>query len=133
VNDENKNLKEEVKNAMKEAAMRRDSHTAKQAAPSLHHRHQPDRGVRQVLPSEGGRRKLYADAVKNQEEKLFRITLKAKDETTTPEQIKQQLKINIIRVGTEAVKTFREKGILVETGSEEEKNTLSSEIINKLG
>jgi hypothetical protein len=85
--------------------------------------------VRQVLPPERGRRKLYTDEVINQEEKRFRITLKAKDETTTPEQIKQQLKMNInptdIRVGIKAVKTIRVMGILVETGSEEEKNTLS--------
>jgi hypothetical protein len=90
-----------------------------------------------VLPPERGRRKLYADEVKNQEGKRFRITLKAKDETTNPEQIKQQLKMNInptdIRVGIKAVKTIRENGILVETGSEEERNTLISKIINKLG
>jgi len=35
-------------------------------APSLDHRQQPERGVRQVLPPEGRRRKLYADAVKTQ-------------------------------------------------------------------
>ena len=92
--------------------------------------------MRQVLPPERGRRKLYADEVKNQEER-FRMTLKVKDETTTPEQIKQQLKMNIsltdIRGGIKAVKAIRVKGILVETGSEEGRNTLSSEIINKLG
>jgi len=38
-----------------------------------------------------------------------------------------------IRVGIKAVKTIRENGILVETGSEEERNTLISKIINKLG
>ena len=85
--------------------------------------------MRQELPSEGGRRKLYADEVKNQEEKRFRTTLKAKDETTTLEQIKEQLKMNInpmdIRVGIKAVETIREKGILVETGSEEDRNVLS--------
>ena len=137
VNRENKNLKEEVTNATKEAARRRDSHTVRQVAPSLNQRQQPERGVRHVLPPEGRRMKLYADAVKTQEEKRFRITLKAKDETTTLEQIKQQLKMNInpmdIRVGIKAVKTIREKGIIVETGSEEERNTLSSEIVNKLG
>ena len=108
VNHENKNLKEEVKDATKEAATKRDSHTARQVAPSLDHRQQPEREVWQVLPPQGRRRKLYADAGKTQEEKRFRITLKAKDETTTPEQIKQQLKMNIsptdIRVGTKAVK-----------------------------
>jgi hypothetical protein len=38
-----------------------------------------------------------------------------------------------IRFGIKSVKTIRENGILFETGSEEERNTLSSEIINKLG
>ena len=65
------------------------------------------------------------------------MTLKAKDETTSPEQIKQQPKMNInptdIRVDIIADETIRVKEILVEMGSEEEINTLSSEIINKLG
>jgi len=64
------------------------------------------------------------------------MTQKAKDETTTPEQIKQ-LKMNInptdIRVGIKTVKTTRVKRMLVETGSEGERKTFSSEIINKLG
>jgi uncharacterized protein YjaZ len=93
--------------------------------------------VRQVLPSEGEKRKLYANAVKKKQEKRFRITMKAKDETTTPEQIKHKLKMNInpkdIRVGIKAVKTIREKKILVETCSKEDRNILNSEIINKLG
>jgi hypothetical protein len=87
--------KEEVTNAMKEAATRRVTQQDKWChlwTTSSNRRE--ERGVRQELPSEGGRRKLYVDAVKNQEEKRFRITLKAKDETT-PEQIKQQLKMNI--------------------------------------
>jgi hypothetical protein len=58
VNRENINLKEEVTNATKEAATRRDSHTVRQVAPSLDHKQQPERGVRQVLPPEGRRRKL---------------------------------------------------------------------------
>jgi len=136
VNDENKNINEEVKNSTKEAATRRYSHTARQVALFLHHRQQPENRVRQVLPPERGRRKLYTDEVKNQEDKRFRMTLKAKDETTTPEQIKQ-LKMNInptdIKVIIKEVNTIRVKGILVEKGSKEERNTLSSEIINKLG
>ena len=38
-----------------------------------------------------------------------------------------------IRVGIKAVKTTRDRGIIIETGSEEESNTLSSEISSKLG
>ena len=48
----------------------------------------PRDGARQVLPSEGGRRKLYAEAVKIEKNKRYRITLKAKDDTLSPEQIK---------------------------------------------
>jgi hypothetical protein len=139
VNNENKKLTVQVTNLTEGETTRRDSHSARQVATSLDHRQQLAGGVvRQVLPSEGGGRKLYAEVVKKQDEnKRYRLTLKAKDETITPEQIKVQLKMNInptdIKVGIKAVKTFRERGILIETGSEEERNTLSKEISNKLG
>ena len=138
VKDENKKLNAEVKKATEKATTGRDNHSGRQVAPSMDQRQQPAiAGTRQVLPSEGGRM-LYSEAVRNQgENKRYRITLKAKDETTTPDQIKQQLKMNInptdIKVGIKAVKTIRERGILIETGSEEERNTLSTEISNKLG
>jgi hypothetical protein len=61
------NLKEEVKISTKGAAMRLDIHTAIQVAPSLGHRQQPERGVGQVVPPEGRRRKLNADEFKTQE------------------------------------------------------------------
>ena len=90
-----------------------------------------------MLPSECERRKLYAEVVKNEENKMYRITLKAKDDTLSPEQIKLQIKQKInptdFKVGIQAVKTLRDRGIIIETGSEEEINTLSSEINTKLG
>jgi len=93
VNEEHKKLREEVKNATEEMARRRDSQSVRQVAPSLDHLQQyPQSRARQVLPSEGGRRKLYSEMVKNEENKRYRITLKAKDDTLTPEQIKLQLK-----------------------------------------
>ena len=49
--------------------------------------------------------------MKNEENKRYRITLKAKDDTLKPEQIKLQLKKNInptdIKVGIKAVKTIK--------------------------
>lgn len=107
-------------------------------APSLDHKQQSSRGgVRQVLPSEGGRRKLFSEVVKNEDNKWYRITLKVKDDTLSPEWIKLQLKKNInptdIKVGIKAVKTSTDRGILIETGSEEEINSLSSEIGTKFG
>jgi len=90
-----------------------------------------------VLPSEGGRRKFYSEMVKYKENKRYRIKLKAKDDTLTPEQIKLQQKKNInptdIKVGIKAVKPIKDRGILIETGSEEEINSLSSEINSKFG
>jgi hypothetical protein len=38
-----------------------------------------------------------------------------------------------IKVGIKAVKTIRGKGLIIETGSKEERNILSTEISNKLG
>jgi hypothetical protein len=65
------------------------------------------------------------------------ITLTSKDETQTPKQIKTQLKKSInptdIKVGIKAIRTISERRILIETGSEEEINTLSSETDTKLG
>jgi hypothetical protein len=75
--------------------------------------------------------------VKNEENKRHRITLKAKDKTISLEQVKLQLKQNInttdIKVGIKAVRTIKDRGILIETGSEEDINSLSSEINNKFG
>jgi hypothetical protein len=60
VKDEYKKLREEVKNATEEVAMRRHTQSVKQAAPSLDHTQQFQRdGVRQML-SEGGRSKLFS-------------------------------------------------------------------------
>jgi hypothetical protein len=63
------------------------------------------------------------------------MTLKAKDNEKSPEQIKNQLKRKInptdIKVGIKTFKTLRDGRILIETGSEEEINTLSSAISTK--
>ena len=138
VNKECKKLREEIKNGTEEMAKRRDSQLVGQVATSVDHIQQSPRdGARHVLPSEGGRRKLYSDAVKIEKNQRYRITLKAKDGTLTPERIKLQLKQKInptdIKVGIKVVKSLRDRGIIIETGSEEEINTLSSEINTKLG
>ena len=65
VNEERKKIREDVKNATEEMARRRDSQSVRQVAPSLDHLQQYTQGrARQVLPSEGGRRKLYSEMVK---------------------------------------------------------------------
>jgi hypothetical protein len=63
--------------------------------------------------------------------------LKPKDTTTTPEQIKSQLKNSInpteIKVGIKALKTIKDKCLIIETESEEENRILYTEISTKLG
>jgi len=137
-NEECKKLQKEVSNAKESKARGGDSRSVRQVAPSLGHTQQsPSGGARQVLPPAGGRRKLYADAVKNEGTRRYRVTLKAKDATLTTEQIKLQLRKHInpanIKVGIQAVRTLGDKGIQIETGSEEEINSLSTEISAKLG
>jgi len=67
-------LKEEVTNA-KETKVRGDSQTARQVAPSLDHTQQYTRSrAKLVPPTEGGRRKLYSEAVKKENNKRYRIT-----------------------------------------------------------
>ena len=60
-----------------------------------------------------------------------------KEEALSLDQIKAQIKRNInptdIKVGIKAIRTIREGRIIIETGSEEKMNKLSSEIDNKLG
>jgi hypothetical protein len=90
-----------------------------------------------VLPSEFGKRRLYAEVIKTEENKRCKITLRAKYKTLSPEQTKLHLKKNIIptdiKVCIKVVKTLRDRGIIIERYSEEEINSLSSEINTKLG
>jgi hypothetical protein len=111
----------------------RDSRPAGHVAPSLDHKLQtPRSGARQVPPSEGGRRKLFSEVLKGEPSRRYKLSLKAKSNTQTVEQIKSQIKREInptdIKVGIKAFKTLRDRGILIETGSEEEINLLSSAI-----
>ena len=73
--------------------------------------------------------------VKDEGGKQYSITLKAKDNSQTAEQIKTKLKdINPtdIKVGIKTLKTMRDGKILIETCSEEI-NSLSREINTKNG
>jgi len=85
--DEQKKLREEVKNA-KEAKARGESRTTRQVAPSLDHIQQYTRSrVQQVTPSDGGKRKLFSEAVKIEDNKRYRISLTPKEEALSPDQI----------------------------------------------
>ena len=97
-------------------------------APSLNHRqHNYNGEPRQVLPSEVKRGKLFSELLKDEGGKLYRITLKAKDNSQTAEQFKTQLKKDVnptdIKVGIKTLKTLRDERIPTETCSEEEINS----------
>ena len=65
------------------------------------------------------------------------MTLTVKDKSQSPEQIKLQLKNDTnptdIKVGINTFNTLRDGRILIETGSEEDINSLSSAINTKCG
>ena len=93
--DENKKLKVEVKKA--EEAMvemrERERQTARQVAPYLDNMQQtPSSHVRQLSPPAGRNRKLFTEVLKGGGDKRYKITLKAKGNEKSPEQIKLQLK-----------------------------------------
>jgi small-conductance mechanosensitive channel len=137
-NEENKKLSEEVKKTTQELDRMRDSRPASHVAPSMYHTQQtPRSGARQVLPSEGGRRKLFSEVLKGESNRRYKLSLKAKSDIQTVEQIKSKIKREInptdIKVGIKAFKTMGDRGIVIETGSEEEINSLSSAIRAKFG
>jgi len=110
--DEQKKLREEVKNT-KDEMVRRDRQTTRQVAPSLDHMQQlTSSGDQLVLPSGSERRKLYLQITKKEQNKRYKLTLTPKDGSLTLEQIKAQLKRNInptdIKVGIKAIKTIRD-------------------------
>jgi hypothetical protein len=113
--------------------------TNEQVATSIDHNMQArNNNIQQIGTAIGGGRKLYSEVVKNKDDnKRYKITLKPKDTTTTPEQIKSQLKNSInpteIKVGIKALKTIKDKCLIIETESEEESSILYAEIRNKLG
>ena len=97
VKEEYNRYREEVKNATKEDVTGGHSQTTREVAPSPDHTQQSQStDAQKIVTSGGGRRKLFSEIVKNQDNnKRYRITLKPKEETITPEQIKSQLKKSI--------------------------------------
>ena len=140
VKEEYNSYRKEVKNTMKGEGSGGIPQTDGQVAASIDYTLQAQvNNIQQIVPPIGGiRRKFFSEVVKNQDNnKRDKITLKPKETTTTPEQIKSQLKNSInpteIKVGIKAVKTIRDRCLIIETENEEESNILCTEIRNKLG
>jgi hypothetical protein len=136
--EQNEKLHEEVMKVRAEMSRKKDSQLSRQLAPSLDHMQQTSRsGERMEPPSEARRRKLFSEVLKDEDDKRYKITVKVKDHSQSPEQIKLQMKENInptdIKVGIQTFKTLHDGRIIIETGSEEEINSLSSAISTKCG
>ena len=71
--EEQKELREEIKNA-KDELVRRDGQTTRQVAPSMDHMQQPtSSGDQLMLPSAGERRKLYSDITKKSRKQKIQV------------------------------------------------------------
>jgi hypothetical protein len=89
VKEEYNSYREEVKNTMKGEGTGGITQTNEQVAASIDYTLQArNNNIAQIVPPIGGGRKLYSEVVKNKDNKRYKITLKPKDTTTTPEQIK---------------------------------------------
>jgi len=138
VKEEYNRYRKKVNNTIKGEGWGEITQTDGQVATSVDYTLRPqEKSTQQIVPPIGGRRKLFSEVVKYQDNKRYKITLKPKEATTTPEQIKTQQKNSInpteIKVGIKAVKTIRDRSLLIETESEEDSNILLTEIRNKLG
>ncbi|PSN32786.1 hypothetical protein C0J52_25742 [Blattella germanica] len=84
-----------------------------------------------VVSSGGGGRKLFSDVVSGNADKRYKLTVKSKSNHST-ESIKNILKSRInpteIKVGIKTFKSLKDGRVLIETGSKDEVQTLSTKI-----
>jgi hypothetical protein len=96
----------------------------------------PTAGVKQVLPSPGGAKKLYSEVASESIEKRYKIVVKSKSDQS-PETIKSILKSQInptvMKVGIKSLKLLRDGRVLIEVGSVNETNLLSAKTNAKCG
>jgi hypothetical protein len=96
----------------------------------------PAAGVKHVLPSAGGAKKLYAEVARESIEKRYKIMVKSKSDQS-PETIKSILKSKInpteMKVDVKSLKSLRDGRVLIEVGSVDETKLLSADINAKCG
>ena len=96
----------------------------------------PAAGVKHVLPSAAGAKKLYAEVARESIEKRYKIMVKSKSDQS-PETIKSILKSKInpteMKVGVKSLKSLRDGRVLIEVGSVHETKLLSADINAKCG
>ncbi|PSN39865.1 hypothetical protein C0J52_25141 [Blattella germanica] len=117
-----KKLTDEVKNAREELHKQNHSRPARQVAASIEHIQEIPGCESRVLPlSDDSRLKLYLDAIKDNIEIRYKITVKAKDPSQSSEHVETLLKNNInptrLKVGIKAFRPLHDGRIVLETGS----------------
>ena len=94
----------------------------------------PAGSLQRPLPSSSGAKKLYSEAVHTSIDKRFKLLVKSKVNLST-EAIKTVVKTNInptaMKVGVRSFKSLKDGRVLIETGTPEEVNLLSSSIRDK--
>jgi hypothetical protein len=92
-------------------------------------------GVNQ-LPTTGGGKKLYSEALSSSLDKRYKLTVKSKSNLST-EMIKSVLKTKVnpteIKVGVISFKSLKDGRVFIEAGSVDELNSLRTTIGNKCG
>jgi hypothetical protein len=92
--------------------------------------------LQRQLPPSSGANKLYYEAVNTSTDKRFKLLVKSKTNLTT-EAIKSVVKTNVnptaMKVGVKSFKSLKDGRVLIETGTSEEANLLSSTIRDKCG
>jgi len=129
-------LREEVKNTKDELVII-ERQTARKVAPFLDDVQQPTSIGDQLVVSSGGERRTFSQNLLEKRKQRYKLTLTSKVESFTPEPTKAQLKRNInatdFKVGIKAIMIIRNRGTLIETGSEEEMKKLTTEINTRQG
>ena len=96
----------------------------------------PECSLQHPLPSSGGAKKLYSEEVHTSTDKRFKLLVQSKVNLST-EAIKTVVKTNInptaMKVGVKSFKSLKDGRVLIETGTPEEVNLLSSSIREKCG
>jgi hypothetical protein len=86
------------------------------------------------LPPRGGAKKVYSEAVHTSTDKQLNLLVKSKINLSA-KAIKTVVKTNInptaMKVGVKSIKSLKDGRILIETGTPEEANLLSSSIRDK--
>lgn len=96
----------------------------------------PEAGVNHHLTSFGGGKKLYFEALTTGIDKRYKLAVTSRSKQST-EIIKTVLRENVnpteMRVGIKTLKSLKDGRVLIETGSLNEINMLSTKISNKCG